>query len=183
MDIINTPIADLLIIEPKVFGDDRGYFYESYNKLAFKEKNLNYNFIQDNQAYSQFGVLRGLHYQHPPFAQTKLIRVVFGEIMDVVVDLRKQSATFGRWYGVRLTGDNHRQLLVPKGFAHGYAVLSDKCLVQYKCDDYYHPEVEGGINPFDTELDIDWGINFDKATLSGKDKIHPSFKESINKFE
>jgi len=183
MNIIQTPIADLVILEPKIFGDERGYFYESYNKNLFEGKGLNYNFIQDNQAYSQFGVLRGLHYQHPPFAQTKLIRVIVGEIMDVVVDLRKNSQTFGRWYGIRLSGDNHRQLLVPKGFAHGYVVTSEKCLVQYKCDEFYHPEAEGGINPFDAELNIDWGINYDKAKLSDKDKIHPSFRECINKFD
>ncbi|MDA3865696.1 MAG: dTDP-4-dehydrorhamnose 3,5-epimerase [Salinivirgaceae bacterium] len=183
MNIIKTPISDLLIIEPRVFGDERGYFYESYNKKQYEDNHLPYNFIQDNQAYSEFGVLRGLHYQHPPHAQTKLIRVIHGEIIDVVVDLRKSSPTFGRWYKVRLTGDNHRQLLVPKGFAHGYVVLSEKCLVQYKCDDYYHPEVEGGINPFDGALNIDWELPYEKVKLSDKDKIHPSLKDCVNKFE
>ncbi len=182
MKIIETPLPDLLIIEPDIFGDKRGYFYESYNKKSFEQAGLNYDFVQDNQAFSQYGVLRGLHYQHPPYAQSKLIRAVHGEINDVVVDLRKDSPTFGRWYGVKLNGDTHRQLLVPKGFAHGYAVLSAQALVQYKCDAYYHPESEGGISPFDAELDIDWGISYEEAQLSDKDKAHPAFKQCVNKF-
>ncbi|ALO15075.1 MAG TPA: dTDP-4-dehydrorhamnose 3,5-epimerase [Salinivirga sp.] len=183
MKIIETPISDLLIIEPKIFGDERGYFYESYNKQAFEKQGLHYDFVQDNQAMSQRGVLRGLHYQHPPFAQSKLIRAIEGEINDVAVDLRKGSPTFGRWFSVKLTKENHKQLLVPKGFAHGYAVLSETALVQYKCDAYYHPEAEGGINPFDAELNIDWGITYDEARLSDKDKVHPAFNKCVNKFE
>ncbi|PLX21997.1 MAG: dTDP-4-dehydrorhamnose 3,5-epimerase [Marinilabiliales bacterium] len=183
MKIVETPIRDLYILEPKVFGDHRGYFYESYNKDVLEKYNLKYDFVQDNQAYSGFGVVRGLHYQHPPYAQAKLLRVVEGEIIDIAVDLRKGSPTFGRWYGVKLSGENHKQFLVPKGFAHGYSVLSERCIVQYKCDEFYHPEEEGGIYPFDAELDIDWGINFGNAKLSDKDKVLPSFRECVNKFE
>lgn len=183
MKIKETSIKDLFIIEPKVFGDDRGYFYESYNAKAFEDKNLKFNFIQDNQAKSKYGVLRGLHYQHPPYAQTKLIRAVFGTILDVVVDLRKSSPTFGKWFSVELSEINFKQLLVPKGFAHGYVVLSDEAIVQYKCDEFYHPECEGGINPFDSNLDIDWRIEFDEAILSAKDKIHPNLSDCVNNFE
>lgn len=183
MEIIKTPLHGLLIIEPNIFGDERGYFYESYNKKQFEEKGLYYNFVQDNQAFSRQGVLRGLHYQHPPHAQSKLIRVVQGEINDVALDLRKKSPTYGRWYAVKLSGENHKQLLVPEGFAHGYAVLSETCLVQYKCDAFYHPESESGIHPFDAELDIDWAISYKDARLSDKDKLHPPMKNSINKFE
>ena len=144
---------------------------------------MKFNFIQDNQAKSNFGVLRGLHYQHPPYAQTKLIRAVVGTVLDVVVDIRKSSSTFGKWFSVELSETNHKQLLVPKGFAHGYVVLSDEAIVQYKCDEFYHPESEGGINPFDPNLDIDWQISFEEAVLSGKDKIHPNLAECVNKFE
>ncbi len=183
MKIIKTPFPGLFVIEPKVFGDSRGYFYESYNKQVYEKEGIHYDFVQDNQAYSQYGVLRGLHYQHPPYAQTKLLKVVLGKILDVVVDLRQGSPTFGRWFSLELSGENHKQLLVPKGFAHGYAVLSDECIVQYKCDEFYHPEAEGGINPFDSNLDIDWGISYDEAKLSDKDKIHPSINECVNKFK
>lgn len=183
MQIQTTPIAGLLIIEPRVFPDERGYFYESYNEKVFMEKTgTHIRFVQDNQARSVKHVLRGLHYQHPPRAQTKLIRVLEGEIWDVVVDLRPDSSTFGKWHGELLTAENKRQFLVPKGFAHGYAVLSETAEVFYKCDDFYSKEDEGGLFYTDPALGIDWKINLQEAIVSEKDLQQPLLKDAVNRF-
>ena len=182
MKIIKTEIPDLLIIEPKVFEDERGYFFESFNKNEFKDENLELSFVQDNESKSSKGVLRGLHYQLAPYAQTKLIRVLEGEIMDVAVDIRKNSPAFGNWLGFRLSGVNKKQLFVPHGFAHGFAVLSDTAVVLYKCDKYYNPEAERGIIFNDPYLNIDWGLDTSKAIISDKDRIHPSFHEAEMNF-
>jgi len=174
MNIIETPIEGLLIIEPRVFADERGYFYESFNRKAFKAATgTDINFVQDNQARSSRNVLRGLHFQQAPHAQTKLIRALTGTIWDVVVDIRKGSQTFGQWYGVELSAENKRQFLVPKGFAHGYSVLSDTAEVFYKCDDYYSKETEGGIYYADEALNIDWKITLEDAIVSEKDLKQP----------
>jgi dTDP-4-dehydrorhamnose 3,5-epimerase len=164
-----TSFPGLLIYEPRLFKDDRGYFFESYNEHTFKEAGIDVSFVQDNQARSVYGVLRGLHYQLDPYAQTKLVRVLEGEIMDVAVDVRKGSPTFGKAYTIILSAGNKKQLLVPRGFAHGYAVLSPTAEVFYKCDNFYHKECEGGIIYNDPSLNIDWGIPLDKAIISEKD--------------
>lgn len=182
MKVIETGFPGLVVIEPKVFKDDRGYFFESYNHRTFSENSVTHLFIQDNQAKSSYGVIRGLHYQQEPHAQTKLLRVIEGAILDVVVDLRKGSPTYGRYYSIELTSENFLQLLVPKGFAHGYSVLSETCIVQYKCDDYYYPQSEAGINLFDPKLNIDWRIPQDKAVISPKDKIWPMFDLAVHDF-
>jgi dTDP-4-dehydrorhamnose 3,5-epimerase len=183
MNVIDTPIKGLLIIEPKVFGDERGYFFESYNANTFKTATgLNINFVQDNQARSTINVLRGLHYQNAPHAQTKLIRVLEGAIWDVVVDLRKDSETYGRWYGIELSAENKRQFLIPKGFAHGYSVLTETAEVFYKCDDFYSKEDEGGLYYTDPQLNIDWKIDLQKAIISDKDKVQPQLKEITTRF-
>lgn len=183
MNVIETPIKGLLILEPKVHGDERGYFFESYNGQSFKAATgLDINFVQDNQARSTKNVLRGLHYQNAPHAQTKLIRALEGAIWDVVVDLRKDSETYGRWYGVELTAENKRQFLIPKGFAHGYSVLTDTAEVFYKCDDYYSREDEGGLYYADPEVNIDWKINLADAIVSEKDKVQPTLKENNSRF-
>ncbi len=183
MNIIKTPINGLLIIEPRVMHDDRGYFYESYNKKAFQAATgLDIRFVQDNQARSSKNVLRGLHYQREPMAQTKLIRALEGEIWDVVVDLRKESSTCGQWFGVVLSAENKRQFLVPKGFAHGYAVLSDTAEVFYKCDNFYSRESEGGVLFNDPALQIDWKINLDEAIVSEKDLKQPAFVDTNSGF-
>ena len=183
MKVIETPIKDLIIIEPTVHGDDRGYFFESYNAGTFKQATgLDINFVQDNQARSSINVLRGLHYQNAPHAQTKLIRSLEGAIWDVVVDLRRDSNTYGRWYGVELSAENKRQLLVPKGFAHGYSVLTETAEVFYKCDNLYNKESEGGLYYADAELNIDWKIDLSKAIISDKDKVQPTLKEDSSSF-
>ena len=182
MQIIKTDFPNLLVIEPKVFKDDRGYFYESYNHREFSDNGINNLFIQDNQAKSSYGVIRGLHYQLAPYAQSKLLRVVEGAILDVVVDLRKGSPTYGRYFSIELTSDNFLQIFVPKGFAHGYSVLSETCIVQYKCDDYYNPQFEAGVNIFDPKLNIDWKVPTDKAIISNKDKVWPMFDLAIHDF-
>lgn len=169
MPFHQTPIPGLLIFEPKIFRDERGYFFESYNQNTFSDEGVGITFVQDNQAQSVYGVLRGLHYQMAPYAQTKLIRVLEGEILDVAVDVRKGSPTYGRVYTVRLSAENKKQLLVPKGFAHGYAVLSPTAEVLYKCDAFYHKAAESGIIYNDPTLDIDWGIPPDRAIVSDKD--------------
>ncbi|HRO42282.1 MAG TPA: dTDP-4-dehydrorhamnose 3,5-epimerase [Flavipsychrobacter sp.] len=174
MNIIKTPIEGLLIIEPRVFNDDRGYFYESFNQNTFKNATgLDIQFVQDNQARSTINVLRGLHYQNPPHAQTKLIRALQGTIWDVVVDIRKESATFGQWFGIELSEENKRQFLIPKGFAHGYSVLSETAEVFYKCDDFYSKEDEGGLLYNDPALNIDWKIDLKDAIVSEKDLKQP----------
>ncbi len=179
MNIIQTPLAGLLILEPRVFADDRGYFFESFNKATLEKlTGTEWNFVQDNQARSSYGVLRGLHFQKSPHAQTKLVRVLEGAIWDAVVDLRAGSATYGRWYGVELSAENKRQFLVPQGFAHGYSVLSETAEVFYKCDNYYHKESEGGIRYDDPELGIDWKIDLSKAIVSDKDLVQPLLREN-----
>lgn len=183
MKVIETPIKDLLILEPVVHGDDRGYFFESYNADTFKKSTgVDIKFVQDNQARSSINVLRGLHYQNAPHAQTKLIRALEGAIWDVVVDLRKDSETYGRWYGVELSAENKRQFLVPQGFAHGYSVLTNTAEVFYKCDNLYHKESEGGLYYADADLNIDWKIDLDKAIISDKDKVQPTLKEDSSNF-
>ncbi len=182
MKIIKTKVPDLLIIEPKVFEDSRGYFFESYNKSAFEKENLNFDFVQDNQSKSGYGVIRGLHYQIEPYAQTKLVRVLSGKIFDVSVDIRKGSPTFGQWVGVELSDENKRQILVPKGFAHGFSVLSEIAVVFYKCDNFYRPEADRGINYRDRALNIDWKIEPEKAIVSEKDLKHPLLDEAEYNF-
>jgi dTDP-4-dehydrorhamnose 3,5-epimerase len=176
MNIIQTGIEGLLIIEPKVFGDERGYFFESYSERDFTEAVGPVKFVQDNESKSRYGVLRGLHFQKEPYAQAKLVRVVSGAVLDVAVDLRKGSPTFGQHFSVELTGENHRQFFIPKGFAHGFCVLSEEVVFQYKCDEFYHPEAEGGIAWNDPDLAIDWRIPASDLILSPKDQRHPSFK-------
>ena len=182
MEVIKTKIDGVYIIEPKVFLDQRGYFYESYNKLSLADKGIEYTFVQDNQSKSSYGVIRGLHFQKPPHAQTKLLRVVQGSIIDVAVDMRKGSPTYGLHVSALLSDDNFKQLLIPAGFAHGFSVLSETAIVQYKCTDYYHPETEGGILFNDTNLDIDWQIPLDEAIISDKDLKYPSFAEFESPF-
>ena len=178
MQIIQTDIDGVLIIEPKVFGDSRGYFFESFNAKEFKEKTgLEINFVQDNESMSTYGVMRGLHFQRPPYTQSKLVRCVRGKVLDVAVDIRKGSPTYGQHVAVELTEDNHRQFFVPKGFAHGFAVLSETAVFQYKCDNFYAPQADGGISILDSSLGIDWRIPADKAVLSDKDLRHPLLKD------
>jgi dTDP-4-dehydrorhamnose 3,5-epimerase len=183
MNVITTPFEGLLILEPRVFGDDRGYFFESFNEQVFeKETAFGYKFVQDNQARSVKNVLRGLHYQNNPIAQSKLIRCLQGSIWDVVVDLRRGSKTYKQWYGVELNDDNKRQFLIPRGFAHGYSVLSDTAEVFYKCDNFYSKENEGGVFYKDPSLNIDWKINLDEAIVSDKDKMQPMFADCNSQF-
>ncbi|MBS1782263.1 MAG: dTDP-4-dehydrorhamnose 3,5-epimerase [Bacteroidetes bacterium] len=183
MKIHNTPLEGLLIIEPRIHNDDRGYFFESYNKQAFQAATgLEIHFVQDNQARSTKNVLRGLHFQNPPHAQTKLIRALEGAIWDVVVDIRSNSKTFGHWFGVELSAENKLQLLVPHGFAHGYTVLTETAEVFYKCDDFYSKADEGGVLYNDPALNIDWKIDLHKAIVSEKDLTQPSLKMHKGKF-
>ena len=179
MNVIKTDIEGVLIIEPKVFGDSRGYFYESYSQRDFEENVGRVNFVQDNQSFSHYGVLRGLHFQNPPYTQSKLVRVIQGKVVDVAVDIRKGSPTYGKYVAVELTGENHRQFFIPKGFAHGFVVLSETALFQYKCDEFYHPEAEGAIMWNDPELAIEWPVKAEDIELSEKDKHHPF----LNNFE
>jgi dTDP-4-dehydrorhamnose 3,5-epimerase len=183
MNIIRTEIPDVVIIEPRVFGDSRGYFFESFSEREFKEKVADVNFVQDNESRSCHGVVRGLHFQKPPHAQAKLVRVVKGRVLDVAVDIRKGSPTYGRHVEVELSEDNHRMVYIPKGFAHGFAVLSEDAVFQYRCDDYYAPETEGAISWDDSDLDIDWRLPSEKVILSAKDTSHPSFKDADIPFE
>lgn len=183
MEIIKTQIDGVLIIEPKVFGDARGYFFESFNAREFAEKTgMDITFVQDNESRSKYGVLRGLHFQLPPYTQSKLVRVVKGRVLDVAVDIRKGSPTYGQHVSCELTEDNHRQFFVPKGFAHGFCVLSEDAIFQYKCDNFYAPQADGGISILDTSLGIDWGIEMDKALLSDKDTKHPCLKDFDSPF-
>jgi dTDP-4-dehydrorhamnose 3,5-epimerase len=175
MKFIETGFAELFLFEPKVFGDSRGYFFESYNEKTFAENGIKIKFIQDNQSKSSYGVIRGLHFQKDPHAQTKLVRVLSGRILDVVVDLRKNEDTYGKCYTVELSAENKRQLLVPKGFAHGFSVLSETAEVLYKCDAFYNKGSEGGLLYSDPELKIDWKIPADKAIVSDKDLQQPLF--------
>ena len=177
MKLVETKISDLYLIEPKVFGDTRGYFFESFNQNTFASLGLNYNFVQDNESFSSYGTLRGLHFQKGEFAQAKLVRVVRGEVLDVVVDLRPGSQTFGVSQTFHLTEDNKHMLMVPRGFAHGFVVLSSTAIFQYKCDNFYEPKQETGIRWNDPTLNIDWRVPADKVLLSEKDLKLPSFKE------
>jgi len=183
MNIIKTPLEGLLILEPKVHKDDRGYFFESYNKQTLETiSGYNTALVQDNQARSVKNVLRGLHYQNSPSPQAKLIRVLEGSIWDVALDIRKNSKTYKQWYGIELSAENKRQLLIPHGFAHGYAVLTDTSEVFYKCDNYYDKGAEGGIFYADPEFGIDWKINLADAIISDKDQKQPLFKDAIISF-
>lgn len=178
MNIIETNIAGVVIIEPRVFGDDRGYFFESFSEKWFRENVCDTHFVQDNESRSKFGVLRGLHFQKPPYAQSKLVRVIQGQVLDVAVDIRKGSPTFGEHVSVLLSEENKRQFFIPRGFAHGFAVLSDEVLVQYKCDNYYAPQYEGAIAFNDPALNIDWKIEESRIVLSEKDKKNPMLKHT-----
>ena len=182
MKILETPITGLKIVEPDIFGDHRGYFYESYNQSKMVETGIDNLFIQDNESLSTFGVVRGLHYQLAPFSQAKLVRVVSGAVYDVALDLRKNSPTFGKWYGLELSGENKLQLFIPKGFAHGFSVLSDKAVFCYKCDYEYCKSAERAIRFDDSFLDIDWRIPSDKLLVSDKDKVAPEFHEAEMNF-
>ncbi len=173
MEVIKTDIEGPLIIEPKVFGDARGYFFESFSQREFDAKVGELRFVQDNESCSRRGVMRGLHFQMPPFTQAKLVRCVRGAVLDVAVDIRRGSPTYGRHVAVELTEDNHRQFFVPKGFAHGFSVLSEVAVFQYKCDEFYHPEADAGISILDESLGIDWRIPLEEAVLSEKDTRHP----------
>lgn len=183
INVIETEIPEVVVIEPKIFGDSRGYFYESYSQRDFEEKVAKVNFVQDNQSFSHYGVLRGLHFQNPPYSQSKLVRVIQGNVVDVAVDIRKGSPTFGKHVSVELTGENHRQLFIPKGFAHGFVVLSETALFQYKCDEFYHPESEGAIMWDDPDINIDWIIPVGDIALSSKDARHKYFKDFVSPFE
>lgn len=183
MNIIETDIEGVLIIEPRVFTDARGYFFESYNKKTFDAEVGPVNFVQDNESCSTRGVMRGLHFQRPPHAQAKLVRCTQGAVLDVAVDIRKGSPTYGRHVSCLLTEDNHRQFFIPRGFAHGFAVLSETAVFQYKCDNYYCPEADGGISIVDPTLGIDWGISLEEAILSEKDKHHPLLADFDSPFE
>jgi dTDP-4-dehydrorhamnose 3,5-epimerase len=175
MPFIPTPIPDLLVFEPKVWNDERGYFFEAFNAQTFKEAGINSQFVQDNQARSTYGVLRGLHYQLEPYAQAKLVRVIEGEVLDIAVDIRPNSPTYGQWYSIRLSAENKKQLFVPRGFAHGYLVLSPTAEFFYKCDNFYSKAHEGGIQYNDPHLNIDWEIELSQAILSEKDQVLPPF--------
>lgn len=177
MEIIKTPIKDLVVIKPRVFSDARGFFFETYNEERYREAGITQHFVQDNISKSSYGVVRGLHFQKPPYSQAKLVQVIEGAVLDVAVDLRSDSATYGQWHAVELTAENHLQFLIPRGFAHGFAVLSETAIFTYKCDNLYHPESEGGIIYNDPTLNIDWGIPADKALISEKDTKHPLFKD------
>ena len=172
MEVIKTDIEGLVIIEPKVFKDARGYFFESFSQREFEQKVRRVNFVQDNESMSSYGVMRGLHFQRPPYSQSKLVRCVKGRVLDVAVDIRKGSPTYGKHVAVELTEDTHRQFFVPRGFAHGFAVLSETAVFQYKCDNFYAPEADGGISIKDESLGIDWQIPTESALLSEKDLKH-----------
>jgi dTDP-4-dehydrorhamnose 3,5-epimerase len=183
MEVIKTDIEGLVVIQPRIFNDARGYFFESFSQREFEEKVGPIRFVQDNESKSTRGVLRGLHFQNPPYAQSKLVRCVKGKVLDVAVDIRKGSPTYGRHVAVELSEDNHLQFFIPKGFAHGFVVLSDEAVFQYKCDEFYAPQSEGGINLYDKTLGIDWQIPCDEAILSDKDKTYPNLSEIVSNFE
>lgn len=183
MEIIKTKIDGLLIIEPRVFKDARGYFFESFSQREFNEKVGEVHFVQDNESMSSYGVMRGLHFQRPPYTQTKLVRCVRGKVLDVAVDIRKGSPTYGEHVAVELSEENHRQFFIPKGFAHGFAVLSETAVFQYKCDNFYAPQADGGISILDDSLGIDWRIPTEKAILSEKDTRHPLLQDFETPFE
>lgn len=178
MEVIKTDIEGVVIIEPRIFKDERGYFYESFSQREFEEKVCRTVFVQDNQSKSSYGVLRGLHFQKPPYCQSKLVRCIKGAVLDVAVDIRKGSPTFGRYVAVELTEENHRQFFVPRGFAHGFAVLSEEAVFQYKCDNFYCKESEGSVAWNDPQLAIDWRIPADKVLLSEKDKLSKNIADA-----
>lgn len=178
MKLIETGFSGLYIIQPDVFEDDRGYFFESYNQEKFNKLGIDFHPVQDNESLSSKGVIRGMHYQLNPVAQAKLIRVIDGEILDVAIDLRKDSATFGKWFSTLINSANKRQFFIPRGFAHGFSVISEKAIINYKCDNLYSPEFERGILYNDSTLGIDWMIEPDKETVSSKDKINPVFAKA-----
>ncbi|MCP4123479.1 MAG: dTDP-4-dehydrorhamnose 3,5-epimerase [Bacteroidetes bacterium] len=182
MIVTKTEFPDLFIIEPQVYGDSRGFFYESYNQASLEKFDIHYNFRQDNHSLSGFGVLRGLHYQRGVYAQTKLVRCVSGKVLDIVVDLRAGSPTYLKHFAIELNAENHKQLLIPKGFAHGFVVLSETAEFLYKCDNFYNKESEGGIHFLDKELGIDWGLQPDQYIVSEKDQLNPSIKEAAFDF-
>ena len=183
MKIIETPIPGLFIIEPRVFADERGYFFESFSETKFAENGLISRFVQDNESKSHYGVIRGLHYQLAPYAQTKLIRVVRGTVYDVAVDLREGSPTFGQWYGLIVSATNKKQFYIPKGFAHGFSVLSEYAIFSYKCDEFYNPKAERGIRFDDPALNIDWRLPAELALISDKDKVLPTLADAEMNFK
>ena len=183
MEVIKTDIDGVVIIEPRIFKDDRGYFYESFSQREFEEKVCRTTFVQDNQSKSSYGVLRGLHFQKPPYCQSKLVRCIKGAVLDVAVDIRKGSPTFGKYVAVELSEDNHRQFFVPRGFAHGFAVLTEEAVFQYKCDNFYNKESEGSVSWNDPELAIDWRIPVEKVLLSEKDKLSKCIKDADYLFD
>lgn len=183
MEVIKTDLEGVVIIEPRVFKDARGYFFESFSQHEFDEKVCPIRFVQDNESMSTYGVIRGLHYQRMPYTQSKLVRCVKGAVLDVTVDIRKGSPTFGQHVAVELTEENHRQLFIPRGFAHGFAVLSDVAVFQYKCDNFYHPEADAGIQLMDEELGIDWRIPIEQAILSEKDLRHAKLRDAVLDFD
>ena len=183
MDIIKTAIDGVVIIEPRLFKDERGYFFESFSQKEFEEKVCKTVFVQDNESKSSYGVLRGLHFQKPPLAQSMLVRVVRGAVLDVAVDIRKGAPTFGKHVAVELTAENHRQFFIPRGFAHGFSVLSQEVVFQYKCDNYYAPQSEGALAWDDPDLGIDWRIPAAEIVLSKKDKAHPRLKDADGVFD
>jgi len=182
MNIIKTDFPGLMIIEPKIYGDSRGYFFESFNEKVMADAGIQTVFRQDNQSFSKYGVIRGLHFQRNPYSQTKLIHAIEGTIYDVALDLRKGSPTFGKWFGVELSAENKRQLYIPQGFAHGFSVMSEQTVILYKCDNFYHPQSEGGVLYNDPALDIDWKVDAAGATISDKDKILPTLDQVETNF-
>lgn len=183
MEIIKTDIECLIIIKPQIFKDSRGYFFESFSQREFNEKVTPIQFVQDNESCSSYGVMRGLHFQKPPYSQSKLVRCVKGSVLDVAVDIRKGSPTYGKHVAVELSAENHLQFFIPKGFAHGFAVLSEDAIFQYKCDEFYTPQSEGGIQLMDESLGINWPISADDAILSDKDKKYPKLSEITSDFD
>ena len=183
MEVIKTALEGVVIIEPRIFKDARGYFFESFSQKEFNEKVMPIDFVQDNESMSSYGVMRGLHYQRMPYTQSKLVRCVKGAVLDVAVDIRKGSPTFGQHVAVELTEENHRQLFIPRGFAHGFAVLSDVAVFQYKCDNFYAPQADAGIQLLDEALGIDWKIPTAEAILSEKDLKHPLLKDAVLDFD
>lgn len=183
MEIIKTDIEGLIIIKPQIFKDSRGYFFESFSQREFNEKVTPIQFVQDNESCSSYGVMRGLHFQKPPYSQSKLVRCVKGSVLDVAIDIRKGSSTYGKHVAIELSAENHLQFFIPKGFAHGYAVLSKEAIFQYKCDEFYTPQSEGGIQLMDESLGINWPISADDAILSDKDKKYPKLSEITSDFD
>ena len=182
MNIIKTPIEGLLVIEPRVFRDSRGYFVETYNEQRYREAGIDAIFVQDNQSCSSYGVVRGLHFQRPPYSQAKLVCCTVGRVLDVAVDLRKDSPTFGQWFSVELSEENKRQFFIPRGFAHGFSVLSDQAIFTYKCDNLYHPEADGGLLLSDPSLAIDWQVPENLRIISEKDTKHPLLRDFQSPF-